>query len=222
MWSADRRRRRRREHRGRRVNVRRLSRRRRERSCLRPVMTSVTLGFRPRRHWAPGFNGRRSGDDRECPKFPRQPGTGSVVSVHDRAISGSASIAGAGKQKPRPGGRGDRGCLEAGEQGFEPQLADPESAVLPLDDSPTLPPGRRTEYTSAGRFLQLGVGREHELRNGADMNRPSRFGRPIAADRLTATPPPGPARRTPGRRPAPPSMAGRPAPDGRAAPGPWR
>ncbi len=26
----------------------------------------------------------------------------------------------------------------AGEQGFEPQLAEPESAVLPLDDSPAL------------------------------------------------------------------------------------
>src|SRR5690606_20533973 len=27
----------------------------------------------------------------------------------------------------------------AGEQGFEPQLPDPESGVLPLDDSPMLP-----------------------------------------------------------------------------------
>lgn len=30
------------------------------------------------------------------------------------------------------------GLLLAGEPGFEPGLADPESAVLPLDDSPAL------------------------------------------------------------------------------------
>ena len=28
-------------------------------------------------------------------------------------------------------------CLLAGEPGFEPRLPDPESGVLPLDDSPT-------------------------------------------------------------------------------------
>ena len=29
-------------------------------------------------------------------------------------------------------------CRMAGEEGFEPSLTDPESAVLPLDDSPAL------------------------------------------------------------------------------------
>ncbi len=30
----------------------------------------------------------------------------------------------------------------AGEQGFEPRLPDPESGVLPLDDSPMVPRGQ--------------------------------------------------------------------------------
>ena len=45
--------------------------------------------------------------------------------------------------------------MEAGEQGFEPQLSDPESDVLPLDDSPSLRSmfKRKPKYRGTARTL---------------------------------------------------------------------
>ena len=50
--------------------------------------------------------------------------------------------------------------LKAGEQGFEPQLSDPESDVLPLDDSPiahqhrSIRDVRLTGYVSPSRLAR--------------------------------------------------------------------
>ena len=61
-------------------------------------------------------------------------------------MSGTAGAAarGPGTRKPPPG----RGFREAAGQGFEPQLPDPESGVLPLDDPATAYPG---DYLHAAR-----------------------------------------------------------------------
>ena len=52
--------------------------------------------------------------------------------------------------------------LLAGEPGFEPGLADPESAVLPLDDSPA--PLHHTTKSYARKTLVSGFGFLHRVR----------------------------------------------------------
>src|SRR3990170_293813 len=53
----------------------------------------------------------------------------------------------------RPYGRRFRTCrsveLDAGDRGFEPRHTDPESAVLPLDESPTINEGLKYTITTA-------------------------------------------------------------------------